>query len=141
MGNVDISKAPKSESGFTLVEVIVSLFLLALVGILVCGALIEASTASAKNSMRGSATELLTKEIDRIRLNVVTCSRLTDLLNGNFGRSSTTTADGKQLISTVHLIGQADCSTTTVAAVLEVEILNGSTVEAKATSAFEVSPG
>jgi prepilin-type N-terminal cleavage/methylation domain-containing protein len=134
------SNMTDSESGFTLVEVIVSLLLLALVGVLVCGALIEASTASAKNSMRGTATQLLTKEIDRIRTNVVTCSRLTSLLSGNFGRSSTTTADGKQLISSVRLIGTADCSTTSVAAVLEVSILNGSTVEAKATSAFEVSP-
>jgi len=129
------------ESGFTLVEVIVSLLLLALVGVLVCGALIEASTASAKNSMRGTATELLTKEIDRIRANVVTCSRLTDLLNGNLGQSSTTTADGKVLVSSVRLVGQADCSTTEVAAVLQVVVLNGATVEASATSAFEVSPG
>ena len=141
MGMFDRLNMTESESGFTLVEVIVSLMLLALIGVLVGGALIEASTASAKNSMRGSATQLLAKEIDRIRENVVTCSRLTDLLSGNFGRSSTTTADGKQLISSVRLVGTADCTNTSVAAVLEVSVLNGNTTVAKATSAFEVSPG
>jgi len=93
-----------------------------------------------KNSMRGTATQLLTKEIDRIRANVVTCTRLNALLNGNFGRSSTTTADGKVLISSVRLLGAADCTTTSVAAVLEVSIKTGNTTLAKATSAFEVSP-
>jgi prepilin-type N-terminal cleavage/methylation domain-containing protein len=131
---------PRSESGFTIIEVVVSLMLLAVVGLVVGASLMEASSASAKNAMRGTANELLNKEIDRIRTNVVTCSRLNLLLNGNFGGSSTTTTDGKQLVSKVKLIGSADCTNQTVAAELEIDIVNGSVVLAKANSAFEVSP-
>lgn len=132
---------PASESGFTLVEVIVSLMLLALVGVLVGASLMAASAASATNSMHGAANQLLSKELERIRTNVVTCSRLNQLVSGNFGNSTTTTTDGKQLVSSVKLVGTADCSTQNAAAELEVDISVGNKVIAKANSVFEVSPG
>ncbi len=132
---------PGPESGFTLVEVIVSLLLLSVVGLLAGGSLIEASAASANNSMHAAANQLLNKELERIRTNVVTCSRLTQLISGNFGNSSTTTTDGKQLVSSVKLVGGVDCSTLNAAAELQVVVKNGNTVVAQANSVFEVSPG
>jgi prepilin-type N-terminal cleavage/methylation domain-containing protein len=138
---MNLLNKPASESGFTLVEVIVSLMLLALVGLLVGASLMEANTASANNSMHAAANELLNKELDRIRTNVVTCSRLNLLTTGNFGNSNTTTPDGKQLVSSVKLVKPVDCSTQDAAAELEVVVKNGKTVVASANSIFEISPG
>jgi len=129
-----------SESGFTLVEVVVSLVLLAVVGLIIGGSLMEASAASAKAALRGSAVELLNKEVERIRTNVVNCSRLGDLLTGNFGNSTTTTDDGKQLVTSVRLMSPADCTTSSAAVQLEVFVKSGNYTVAKVASIFEVSP-
>lgn len=65
-----------TEEGFTLIEVVIALFLIALIALMLIPALIGANTASGQNATLATASQLAAQQIDEARSRVATCSAL-----------------------------------------------------------------
>lgn len=73
-------KRHSKNEGFGIVEVIVSLFLLGILGMLIAAGLIQAIIANAKNTFIASVTQHVSEEIATLQSADMKCSDLTTLL-------------------------------------------------------------
>lgn len=70
-----------SDRGVSLVEVVVAMFVLALLSLALIPALIASIKQSASNSILSSATHILSARLDQARGQSSTCSAVTELAN------------------------------------------------------------
>lgn len=71
-----ISRIRESEDGLGLIEIVVSMFLLALTALALLPLLIQGVQASAKNSTTASATQLVSQQVEQARQAATTCQSL-----------------------------------------------------------------
>lgn len=90
----------ESDSGFGLVEVIVSLFLLVTLSVLIAAGLMQSVLASQRNATVATASQLITEEVARIHASVSTCEALLYLTNPSAIAGSTTTAADGTILQT-----------------------------------------
>jgi len=74
----DPQTAIDGETGFGLIEIIVSMFLLALLSMAFLPLVVQAYLTSAKNMTVATATQLVSQQIDQARSAGSTCSNLTN---------------------------------------------------------------
>lgn len=72
---------PLEQEGFGIVEVIVSVFLLGLLGVVIAGGLAQSIIANSRNVFYASVSQLMTKTTARIQSEVSNCTELMALVN------------------------------------------------------------
>ena len=65
-----------TDEGFTLIEVVIAMFLLALIALMLVPALIAANKASGRNATLATASQLAAQQIDEARGRAATCAAL-----------------------------------------------------------------
>ncbi|TFD55441.1 hypothetical protein E3T55_01135 [Cryobacterium frigoriphilum] len=86
----------KHDSGFGVVEIVVSMFLLALLAIAFLPLLMQSLRVSVSNSTLATATQLVAQEMEELRSLGTTCSTLDDYASSS---SSTVTVSGSQVLN------------------------------------------
>jgi len=92
---------PNDDSGFGLVEIVVSMFLLALLAIALLPVLIQGLQLSATNATRAAATQLVQARVELARSKPAVCSTLTSDLAGV--TTSVADARGIRFVTTTTL--------------------------------------
>jgi len=77
-----VHRRDPSDTGFGLVEVIVALFMLAILSIAFLPLLIQGLTLSADNATRATATQILHDRLETVRTQSVKCDALYSAING-----------------------------------------------------------
>ncbi len=78
MDNLLIARFPrKDEGGFTLIEVIVAMFLLGIIAVGLIPGLVGTLKVSAQNTNIATASQLVNQQIDAARVGTPTCATLT----------------------------------------------------------------
>lgn len=83
------------EAGFSLVEIVVAMFILALVAVSLAPMLVSALKQTASNAIFTQATHLISQQMDAARTQAATCSALTAYANSTL--PVTATAQGVTL--------------------------------------------
>jgi Tfp pilus assembly protein PilV len=73
----NITGMSMDESGISLVEIVVSMFLLALLAISFLPLIIQSLTLTSTNTTRATATQLVSADLESARLQTPTCASLT----------------------------------------------------------------
>lgn len=86
--STDPSAHDRSEAGFTMIEVVVSMFLLALIAITFLPLLIQAMRTTVTNATIATASQLASQQIERIRAMPANCDQITAADDVAFGTST-----------------------------------------------------
>ncbi|TFD30324.1 hypothetical protein E3T40_15080 [Cryobacterium sp. TMT1-19] len=69
-----LPRPPTAESGFGIIEIIVSMFLLALLAVAMLPLLIQSMTVASRNSKIASATQVVGQQLEQLRASGSSCS-------------------------------------------------------------------
>lgn len=103
-----MSKRENTDTGFGLIEVVVSMLILALVAVVLAPVLIQALLVMVNNSRLAMANQLANLQIDEMKASVNTCSSLLTLVNDAPARIATG-PDGIDLQAHVYAADWTDC--------------------------------
>lgn len=102
-------EARESDSGFGMIEVVVSILLLAILGVLVAGALVQSILSNTRNVLVATASQVVTQEISRIQSTVTTCAQLDALIAGTTASEELVLGETKVIEIDTEGIGWATC--------------------------------
>lgn len=120
----DESVARRGENGFTMVEIVVSMFLIGIIAVSVLPVLMQALKATAVNITIATATQMLNEQLDTARGSVRNCSQLHDFL----AATPPSVTDSQKVVLQAKRTGAEECSDTKLgAALVTITVTRGDT--------------
>lgn len=95
--------------GFGVIEVVVSILLLAVLGILIAGGLIQNIIANSQNVLSASATQLVTQEALRLQSSVTNCTDLNAAISATTATTQLVLGETRSIEVKAEKLGWSTC--------------------------------